>query len=336
MTRRWGVLLLVFVAGVQSEPCTTYGCFTGYQEPFVPAPPGHTPRCAKPGQTFCESLEHYPQQLIRFLLDRCSFDFRTILLGESREDFNSYRSKPDYSGGYHYRKADDPQVISSSIPFLPPQYPLGHPAVIYGPPNNGSRDQGSTYPTTALRSQRNPFFTEPSSTQSNSQLQQLRQSSKPDPVFYQRSQQSLDPLKQEQGWFSNRYVRGTRRTNPLLEFASLGKQREKRQAFNQPIPLCPVNPQYITPKAALNNKGNWMYVVNLQEQDERYTQTVRSETCSTTTCNGLCSLPAGYTSNCQQQYVQKRLVALDGSGNRLYNDIFWFPHGCSCQVTMNY
>lgn len=28
--------------------------------PYLPAPPGKTPRCARPGATFCESADHYP------------------------------------------------------------------------------------------------------------------------------------------------------------------------------------------------------------------------------------------------------------------------------------
>lgn len=55
-----------------------------------------------------------------------------------------------------------------------------------------------------------------------------------------------------------------------------------------------------------------------------------------TTCDGICSLPDGYSSKCEQQYVQKRLVALEGSGDRLYTDVFWIPHGCSCQITPNF
>jgi len=53
-------------------------------------------------------------------------------------------------------------------------------------------------------------------------------------------------------------------------------------------------------------------------------------------CNGICSVPEGYRSRCQQQFVQKRLIALEGSGNRLYTDLFWFPHGCTCQVIPEY
>lgn len=49
-------------------------------------------------------------------------------------------------------------------------------------------------------------------------------------------------------------------------------------------------------------------------------------------CNGICSLPSGYTSQCEQQYIQKRLVALEGGGNQLYTDLFWFPHCCVCKI----
>lgn len=52
-------------------------------------------------------------------------------------------------------------------------------------------------------------------------------------------------------------------------------------------------------------------------------------------CDGICSLPLGYASKCQQQYVQKRLIALEGSGNQLLTDVFWLPHGCNCMIMNN-
>ncbi|XP_046616876.1 uncharacterized protein LOC124303560 isoform X2 [Neodiprion virginianus] len=92
--RLTGVFLTVLVMAANPEPCSEYGCpHPPRHEPFLPALPGHTPRCAKPGQTFCERLDHYPQQLIRFLIDKWSFDYNTLLIDESRDGFNSYRSK---------------------------------------------------------------------------------------------------------------------------------------------------------------------------------------------------------------------------------------------------
>ncbi|XP_014289447.1 protein spaetzle 5 [Halyomorpha halys] len=107
--------------------------------------------------------------------------------------------------------------------------------------------------------------------------------------------------------------------------------RKKRQASSS-ISLCPTNSQFVTPKAALNNQGNWMYIVN-QDSNARYTQLVLAETCRTSQCNGICSIPNGYSSRCEQQYVQKRLVALSGDGKNLYTDKFWLPHCCICQIT---
>nr|CAD7606303.1 unnamed protein product [Timema genevievae] len=58
-----GAVLCLFLAvPLQTVPqCEHYGgCKTDY--PFLPAPPGRTPTCAKPGSTFCETLDHYPMQ----------------------------------------------------------------------------------------------------------------------------------------------------------------------------------------------------------------------------------------------------------------------------------
>ncbi|XP_012261687.2 protein spaetzle 5 isoform X1 [Athalia rosae] len=342
------ILLTVLLMCGQSEPCSEYGCpHPPPHQPFVPALPGHTPRCAKPGQTFCESLDHYPQQLIRFLIDKWSFDYRTLLTDESRDEFNSYRTEPEYHGGYEYHRPEVAQLYPQPLPFLTPQYSFGPPAPIYGPPANHTHQQGYNYPTPS-RSQNNPFLQHTPGI--SHQFSHISRQPQQNPFLYTQAQE-LDPLGQNQGWWANRYVRSHERNvvpkkrrpsrslrkNPLLDFASGIKIRTRRQANAsvQSTSLCLTNSQYIMPKAALNNRGNWMYVVNLQEQGDGYTQLVRSETCASDTCNGLCSLPTGYTSRCQQQYVQKRLVALEGSGDRLYTDVFWFPHCCTCQVMLN-
>ncbi|PSN47932.1 hypothetical protein C0J52_19171, partial [Blattella germanica] len=54
---------LLLVQPLYSVPqCDHYGiCRTHY--PYVPAPPGKVPPCAKPGSTFCEKLDHYPSCL---------------------------------------------------------------------------------------------------------------------------------------------------------------------------------------------------------------------------------------------------------------------------------
>ncbi|CAK9831671.1 Protein spaetzle 5 [Anthophora retusa] len=332
----FAVMTIASLVNAHSEPCLEYGCPGRPQyEPFVPAPPGHTPNCAKPGQTFCESPDHYPRQLIKFLVDKCSFDFSSALRDESKDDFNVYRSIPDYTEGYDYPAQGEGQF--HSLPFLPPaQYPVrGQPALIYGSPSNDTQQNGYRYTTPA---QRNPFLGEGTTPV---KYHSTGQRTTPDRPFYSETQ-SLNSFGQGQTWWANRYTRNSKVTprtvyeNPLLRYSKLNKNRKRRQTNLDTISLCPTEAQYITPRAALNNQGNWMYVVNIQEPNQKYSQVVRSERCTTNMCNGICSVPAGYTSRCQQQYVQKRLVALEGSGNQLYTDVFWFPHGCSCQIMVNY
>lgn len=53
----------------------------------------------------------------------------------------------------------------------------------------------------------------------------------------------------------------------------------KRQSTLSSQELCQSRSAYIMPRAALNNKGNWMYVVNIPEVDKRFTQLVKSEVC---------------------------------------------------------
>lgn len=52
--------------------------------------------------------------------------------------------------------------------------------------------------------------------------------------------------------------------------------RSKRQTFGRRA-LCEVNTQFVMPQAALNNKGNWMYVIN---QNDVSRQLVKTETCA--------------------------------------------------------
>jgi len=109
--------------------------------------------------------------------------------------------------------------------------------------------------------------------------------------------------------------------------------RDRRQS-SDPDQLCPTVAQYIMPRAAVNTDGDWMYVVNMPDEPE-YQQFVRAEICISDTCRGLCSVPSGLQSKCSQQYVQKKLVALHPSGDKLVEDIFWFPSCCVCQVTQS-
>ncbi|CAB3243451.1 unnamed protein product [Arctia plantaginis] len=109
----------------------------------------------------------------------------------------------------------------------------------------------------------------------------------------------------------------------------LSAERPRRQAPDQQE-LCSVRTEFTNPRAALNNKGNWKYVVNMPDS---MSQLVRTEICTSTECSGLCTIPPGYTSRCEQKYIQKRLVALQSNGQNLYTDVFWIPSCCQCTIT---
>jgi len=120
------------------------------------------------------------------------------------------------------------------------------------------------------------------------------------------------------------------------EFSHLMEEEEDqvrdRRQTSDPDQLCPTLATFVMPRAALNAQGNWMYVVNMPD-DTQYQQFVRSEVCISSSCRGLCDVPPGLTTKCSQQFVQKKLVALHPSGDRLVEDMFWFPSCCVCQVT---
>ncbi|XP_001352716.3 protein spaetzle 5 [Drosophila pseudoobscura] len=109
------------------------------------------------------------------------------------------------------------------------------------------------------------------------------------------------------------------------------RTRTKRQSPGRST-LCQTTSQFITPQAALNSRGNWMFVVNEQNTAR---QMVKAELCASNTCSNLCELPNGYNSRCEQKFVQKRLIALQGNGQNLYTDTFWFPSCCVCTIAAN-
>ncbi|CAH1709374.1 unnamed protein product [Aphis gossypii] len=109
----------------------------------------------------------------------------------------------------------------------------------------------------------------------------------------------------------------------------------KRRKRQDDVQLCQVKTNNIFPKAALNTQGEWKYVVNMvRTPSDMYTQSIRSEICAEPDqpCNGICDTPLGFSTSCKQKFVQKRLVALQGTGDNLYVDVFWFPHCCSCNI----
>ncbi|EAT46927.1 AAEL001929-PA [Aedes aegypti] len=122
-----------------------------------------------------------------------------------------------------------------------------------------------------------------------------------------------------------------RLVNETVFHDAVTRSRQKRQVTEGRTELCQTREMYVTPQAALNTKGNWMYIVNHEESR----QLVKAEICTSSECSNLCSLPNGYNSRCEQKFSQKRLLTLEADGQSLYVDTYWFPSCCVCTLAMN-
>nr|XP_046919889.1 rho GTPase-activating protein gacU-like [Dermatophagoides farinae] len=117
-----------------------------------------------------------------------------------------------------------------------------------------------------------------------------------------------------------------------------GHSRYKRQADEAPIsiePLCPSRTILLEPKAALNDRRQWKYVVNLADRDRRLRQAIKVEVCMTPNapCSNQISLPFGFVSRCRQKYIKKKLISLDESGQSISSENFFAPSCCVCEVS---
>ena len=344
-------------------------CSNAYGEQpcvFTPAPPGKTPQCARPGSTYCEHPSNYPVQVIEFLIKKWVYDHSTLLSNEVHTDYTYVRPTYDNKYGYnafqgypnsiHDNYYPEPIHIPkpSSYPgnafqtagpantYIPPPFPqlnltggfAGYPDRRQPLPSN--QQFSFKYPAKVPEQpQQHPVF------HGNVQTEQQ--------VPYFNPNDLWNSYINNEGKFLNytpfprnrraaklkAHKRKLRSVAFLENNGTDWRQRSKRQAEVTGQTLCQTRANYIMPRAAVNVKGNWMFVVNMPQMSDMYTQLVKSETCATQTCNGLCSLPNGYTSRCEQKYVQKRLVALQEGGSQLYTDLFWFPSCCLCTITQN-
>jgi len=101
--------------------------------------------------------------------------------------------------------------------------------------------------------------------------------------------------------------------------------------------ICDVNTQYIKPRAAKNKKGMFMFIVNHPEGVDEYIQLVRVVTCSAVgeAC-GQGRLASSVDTECHQEYLDHKLVALSATGEELVVDTFSFPSCCTCLIKTGY
>ncbi|KAK4315717.1 hypothetical protein Pmani_013071, partial [Petrolisthes manimaculis] len=263
---------------------------------FLPALDGDTPDCVQdPRDTFCLKPKKYPKERIVYLLENKMYDLNSLLMDESRDSYTFEARNVQYQ----------PMMIPRPpLPTTPPNLYQPPPAPLYdneGPyPRYPKSTPSSSSPNTATTSAAGPphFVT-----------RYLPPPHPPHPP-------PRAPPKPQPWW---------------MKIMGNTRHRQRRQSLTT-TDLCPYEPDYIMPRAALNNRGTWMYVVNMEEVSSEFTQLVESKKCITDRCSGACNVPLRSSAICQQQYVQKKLMALDTSGNALAMDVFWFPSCCVCKI----
>lgn len=79
-------------------------------------------------------------------------------------------------------------------------------------------------------------------------------------------------------WPHGKYLRSSDPYDRIQDhFSTQQHSRVKRQQLgSNDENLCTTRSSYINPQAAMNSRGNWMYLVN----DDSVTQLLRTETCS--------------------------------------------------------
>ncbi|XP_033160799.1 protein spaetzle 5 [Drosophila mauritiana] len=367
------VILAYTVAAHSSPPpCGLYGAPPCQ---FLPAPPGQTPTCARPGKTYCEHADNYPTYLIKSLVRKWGYEAATLLVDETWEDFAAvaWHDTPVFYDPKSIFPPRDPNAqdfngYSYQTPFGGnPQRPSGggNPLFVSNPSteaptyllytsSGGGHRSGHRYNSQGggpSSSGGHLYFNQGGkSTPYNATLwlkrlvrDLSRKQRQPDDVQEEvvependqteEAEEQDDPAKEHPK--SKRDVSlnmdlldivGVEAPNPLKK-----RSRTKRQSPGRST-LCQTTSQFITPQAALNSRGNWMFVVNEQNTAR---QMVKAELCASNTCSNLCELPNGYNSRCEQKFVQKRLIALQGNGQNLYTDTFWFPSCCVCTIAAN-
>ncbi|XP_017071661.1 protein spaetzle 5 [Drosophila eugracilis] len=365
------VILAYTVAAHSSPPpCGLYGAPPCQ---FLPAPPGQTPTCARPGKTYCEHADNYPTYLIKSLVRKWGYEASTLLVDETWEDFaavawhdtpvfydpksifpprdpnaqdfNGYSYQTPFGGNPQRASGGGNSLFISNPSTEAPTYLLytssggGHRSgQRYNAQGGGTSSSGgqlyfnhggrSTPYNATLWLKRLVRDLSRKQKQANEHVE--KEVVEPEPEQAEEEDEPADDHSLSKRDVSLNMdlldIVGVDAPNPLKK-----RSRTKRQSPGRST-LCQTTSQFITPQAALNSRGNWMFVVNEQNVAR---QMVKAELCASNTCSNLCELPNGYNSRCEQKFVQKRLIALQGNGQNLYTDTFWFPSCCVCTIAAN-
>ncbi|KAM7358896.1 spatzle 5 Toll-1 receptor [Cochliomyia hominivorax] len=357
--------IIISSAKSTPPPCGLYGAPPCQ---FLPAPPGQTPSCARPGKTYCEHIDNYPTYLIKHLVHKWGYEAKNLLVDETWDDFATvaWHDTPVFYdpayifpqhnnngkdfNGYNYETPpygnrngngksssnynDDPYRYAKSSTTEGPTYLLYTSSS--GQRVNFNKNQVSAFGSSTVKSTpNNPTLWLKRIVRDLSKKSQPSQGGKP-PLIIDNSDEVLNEssTKSSSSSSSSSLTRDVSLNMDLWDIVGVEKDTNSRIKRQSPgrTSLCQTTTQFITPQAALNSKGNWMFVVN---EPSTARQMVKAELCASNTCSNLCQLPNGYNSRCEQKFVQKRLIALQGNGQNLYTDTFWFPSCCVCTISSN-
>lgn len=244
-------------------------------------------------------------QRIHYLVEKWHYDHGTLLVDESKDDFSAYKSHPYPAptyGPYHY----GPNTLKQDSYYPEPIY-------IPKPPHTfdtSSRVGNAYIPPYPSNNQNSTFGGYPDRRPTDTRFVNFKYSNNIPPLavgseVYPAVSSFYPPLSLP--FTSNPYVKvwnrkderfgkallirkkrsdkvrnNLRYLRSIYESVSNGTTsngRKKRQSALTGQTLCEARSQFIMPRAALNNKGNWMYVVNMPETDNKLSQLVKSETC---------------------------------------------------------
>lgn len=369
-------VILVYFSSVSSHPpsCGLYGSPPCQ---FLPAPPGQTPACARPGRTYCEHADNYPTYLIKHLVHKWGYEAKSIIVDETWEEFDALNLPitdihnfydpaiifnthtqtqhpygPHNFNGYKYDGPTQPKPSNPNLGYptspsltVGPTVNTGYPEPIYIPkPQNPEAAKFLIYTSSGQQQ----------ATNKNKYTNVLPTDQSPKVTNYSpaawlkryvrdltnKAKQVVQEIASPKNTTASASVqlsstRDVSMNMDLFDMFGVNKENHRHRAKRQSegrSTLCQTSSQFVMPQAALNSKGNWMFVVN---EPNTARQLVKAELCVSTVCANLCQLPNGYTSRCEQKFVQKRLIALQGNGQNLYTDSFWFPSCCVCTIASN-
>jgi hypothetical protein len=97
--------------------------------------------------------------------------------------------------------------------------------------------------------------------------------------------------------------------------------------------VCGMFHEDITPRVAKNSKGNFKFVVNSPENNQKYIQRVQTGQCYSPG-DDCFSGGFGVKTYCKQQYLEHKLLAMSDDMTEVVVDTFPFPSCCTCHVKM--